>query len=519
MKTIATLLLFALAALPALAADPPNFDSGAYQYDAAGNIIRVGADWYAYDAFGRLAEATAKTPASPTNHQQFSYDPYGNATRWVTTPGPGGEQVFTVDTTTNRTTQVCFGGRCVASSYDAAGRQITGSGGTFQWDAVGMMTEANLPNRHEQYVYDANDERIVTISATTQTRLHTLRDLANKPVREVVHDDAADTWKWSKDYVYLGSALFAAYVAGEPGTAPQRHYHLDHLGTPRLITDSGGYELSRHTYWPFGQEAPGSKPEPTDRLRFTGHERDTDGVSAENDLDYMHARYYTPSGGKFLSVDPGGWDFTRPQSLNRYVYASSNPIGRVDPDGRDDREIIFKVIYGTGSKTKLNGAGGGTEAVVEADLMKLELVAKWNGKMGPSGVGGKVVLASAEGGVLPKSPDFEIKGGLQEGKTAASVKTVTDGKFEVEVNEGGTGFKVSNEAMSVKVPIKQVPGLSVEVGLTKTAWKNFATALSVLPANRYEIIPVVAGWILGIRDLKRESEMPPNLSLLPDGRH
>lgn len=47
----------------------------------------------------------------------------------------------------------------------------------------------------------------------------------------------------------------------------------------------------------------------------------------------MHARYYTPVGGRFLSMDPGGNALSRPQSWNRYAYAANSPISVVDPDG------------------------------------------------------------------------------------------------------------------------------------------------------------------------------------------
>jgi hypothetical protein len=49
----------------------------------------------------------------------------------------------------------------------------------------------------------------------------------------------------------------------------------------------------------------------------------------------MHARYYDPNLGRFLSVDPGkDWDLHHPQSWNLYTYARNNPINRVDPDGK-----------------------------------------------------------------------------------------------------------------------------------------------------------------------------------------
>jgi RHS repeat-associated protein len=70
-------------------------------------------------------------------------------------------------------------------------------------------------------------------------------------------------------------------------------------------------------------------------MKFTGHERD------DVNLDYMHARYYLPFGGRFLSVDPGkDWDDTKPQSWNLYTYARNNPVGNTDPNGKETRVFI-----------------------------------------------------------------------------------------------------------------------------------------------------------------------------------
>jgi RHS repeat-associated protein len=72
-------------------------------------------------------------------------------------------------------------------------------------------------------------------------------------------------------------------------------------------------------------------------LQFTAHERDAAALGG-GDLampDYMHARYYEMSLGRFLSVDPIGGKPRRPASFNRYVYAWNNPLRLVDPDGRE----------------------------------------------------------------------------------------------------------------------------------------------------------------------------------------
>jgi uncharacterized protein RhaS with RHS repeats len=68
----------------------------------------------------------------------------------------------------------------------------------------------------------------------------------------------------------------------------------------------------------------------------------------------MHARYYGPLLGRFLSVDPANSAVLQlPQTWNRYAYARGNPLRLIDPDGRKAQEAtkrlpnpfsIFEVI-------------------------------------------------------------------------------------------------------------------------------------------------------------------------------
>ena len=59
--------------------------------------------------------------------------------------------------------------------------------------------------------------------------------------------------------------------------------------------------------------------------------------------DYMHARYYSPNLGRFLSVDPVGGTVGSSQSWNRYSYVLNNPIVLVDPRGLAEEEPGNKV--------------------------------------------------------------------------------------------------------------------------------------------------------------------------------
>jgi RHS repeat-associated protein len=56
-------------------------------------------------------------------------------------------------------------------------------------------------------------------------------------------------------------------------------------------------------------------------------------------LDYMHARNYSPSRGRFLSLDSVLGNLLRPQSWNRFAYVMNDPVGFTDPTGRSPSGI------------------------------------------------------------------------------------------------------------------------------------------------------------------------------------
>ncbi len=101
----------------------------------------------------------------------------------------------------------------------------------------------------------------------------------------------------------------------------------DTQATPQLVA------AASRDYYPFGLEATtSSDPE---RMRFTGHQRDTHGHAGQtDDLDYMHARYYNPTVGRFLSPDPVRGQPEDAPELELVQLRSGNPLRYVDPDGR-----------------------------------------------------------------------------------------------------------------------------------------------------------------------------------------
>jgi len=293
----------------AAAESTPSWSTGSYAYDGSGNIKSIGAqESYKYDALGRLLRG--KVDAS--NIVYYTYDDFGN--QLSVTDGDAGTPVrFGVDRNTNRISQTTDPSGNSAggyANYDGEGNVVwTSVGDTFTYDAAGMVEESVVGGTRTIYLYSPTDERIASVIISgnaAASSAWTIRNPSGAVLTRLART-AAGAWSREEDYVYRDSRLLAARV-----NTPEkvRHFHPDHLGTPRLITGNGGVEVSRHTYYPFGAEVPPSTtPIHREPLKFTAHERD-----AAN-LDYLHARYYNPQWGRFLSVDPAraSADLSNPQ--------------------------------------------------------------------------------------------------------------------------------------------------------------------------------------------------------------
>lgn len=304
-----------------------DWGSGAYAYDGAGNIWGIGADRYYYDKASRLVTSAIAGGAAT---QSQTYDSFGNV-KTITTNGSA--RTFTMTgATTNLISSITDGASGTTGvTYDARGNVTTLKGNTFDYDVLGMARTAGGPARNWIYVYTPGEERIWAYDLAANRSTWTVRGLDNKPLAEWINDGTTG-WSGPVNYIYRNGTLHASYSAGRiPSTM---YYAPDHLGTPRRILDASGNVVGTHTYYGFGEEYTNSLQD-TQRLKFTAHERDFCCDGTKDAIDFMHARQYSGWAGRFLSVDPGGWDKHRPQTWNRYVYAENNPILKVDPDGRD----------------------------------------------------------------------------------------------------------------------------------------------------------------------------------------
>ena len=290
------------------------WSTGAYAYDGAGNVKAIGTHTFTYDKVNRLTAANVylePTSSTTLRTQSYTYDAFGN----VLTVGGGSARNTPTAPSTNRLT---------GATYDAAGNTLTWNGNTYAYDAFHMMWNYKTGTDEWIYLYNADDERTWSYK-TNNTSLWTLRGPDSKVLREYTTNGV---WSVAADYIYRGSKLLAAETP--QGTL---QFHLDHLGTPRLVSNSLGQQSAYHVYYPYGEEATAFNQD-TIRAKFTGHERDLGNPAGSgDDLDYMHARFFGPLTGRFLSVDLATGVPKQPQSWNRYAYTFGNPMNYRDPAG------------------------------------------------------------------------------------------------------------------------------------------------------------------------------------------
>jgi RHS repeat-associated protein len=203
-------------------------------------------------------------------------------------------------------------------TYDANGNMTRRNvGDTFQFDRANRMTSASLGG--SSYQYDGFGRRYKqTTSAGAEYTFYSQDG-------KVLFGDSRANQRYF-NYIYLGGSLVAKRTVPDSAPTEVFYQHTDALGSPVAFTDSQGVVLRRERLTAYGDVVDGTWK---DGHGFTGHQMDR-----STELVYMQQRYYDPTIGRFLSVDPVGPLEGPVQHFGRYHYASNNPYKYIDPDGR-----------------------------------------------------------------------------------------------------------------------------------------------------------------------------------------
>jgi RHS repeat-associated protein len=274
----------------------------AFDYDAAGQILKSGSTTFAYAA-GRLVSATDQHGTTT-----FTYD--RNRRRRVTSPSTvitytwdAADRLSAVTTDRNGDGQA---ETAATHTYDAAGqrqRSVITSGGVttttdFTYDGISLLSLAST-------------------TGTATTQLTYLRDELDHPRAVVV--DAPE----------LASPVTLALATTMRGDVV-------------AMTDGAGGSLATWSYDPYGKPLSStvtttallpdlalvSRIARLQVLRYAGYAYDE-----PSGLYYLSQRYYDPATCQFISRDPVGADGEE----SAYQYCGGDPVGKVDPSGPSSR--------------------------------------------------------------------------------------------------------------------------------------------------------------------------------------
>ncbi|MEW9700826.1 RHS repeat-associated core domain-containing protein [Paenibacillus sp. SI8] len=120
-----------------------------------------------------------------------------------------------------------------------------------------------------------------------------------------------------------GNGLVARVEANGNKVYYQHNGHGDVVG----ITDASGNTLNTYSYDLWGNPVT-SQETVAQPFRYSGEYYDN-----TTGLQYLRARWYDPSVGRFINEDTYEGQIDNPLSLNLYTYVSNNPLTHVDPSG------------------------------------------------------------------------------------------------------------------------------------------------------------------------------------------
>ncbi|WP_426573906.1 RHS repeat-associated core domain-containing protein [Aquihabitans sp. McL0605] len=182
---------------------------------------------------------------------------------------------------------------------------------TWSFDIAGYFTQ---PTGTFTYGYDTTGTRATKTDPDAVTTEFTYSAGAGLPLLLRQKTGSASTW------IIYGPGDQPIEQIDNAGTATWLHH--DQLGSVRLSTSStDGTEASRRTFNAYGTTKAQSGTQPL--LGYAGQY--TDG---ETGFQYLRARYYDPTTGQFLSVDPLVSITAAP-----LAYADQNPVHSGDPSG------------------------------------------------------------------------------------------------------------------------------------------------------------------------------------------
>jgi len=184
--------------------------------------------------------------------------------------------------------------------YDIENRLVSASGAktaSLTYDPMGRLWQVTGTSTNTRFLYDGDELVAEYDSSGTMARRYAHSDNVDDPVVQ--------------------------YDSATVGSAARKFLMPDERGSIAGLIANDGSSIAKNTYDEYG--IPGAVNQ--GRFQYTGQI-----WIAELGLYHYKARLYSPALGRFLQVDPVGYQ----DYINLYLYVGNDPISRLDPTGERD---------------------------------------------------------------------------------------------------------------------------------------------------------------------------------------
>ena len=309
---------------------------------------------YQYDGLNRLLRGTYLQPESSVTGRDYysellSYDINGNIStlKRFSAPGSGTTAEKKDDLVYN------YAGNRVVKITDGSGNisGYPGGGNTIAYDSNGNMVDM-IDKKIKAIGYNfLNLPKSIQITPATGKQInitYVYRADGIKLSKNFTQDTNIITTDYLDGFQYQHSALQPTVTDLKFVPTSEGYYnfennkyiynYVDHLGNVRLSYFNNGSNtevLEENNYYPFGLKHEGYNALAGNlsyQYKYNGKELQT-----ESGMYDYGARFYMPDIGRWGVVDPLAETSRR---WSPYTYAFNNPLRFIDPDGRQNEDII-----------------------------------------------------------------------------------------------------------------------------------------------------------------------------------
>ncbi|WP_310961148.1 SpvB/TcaC N-terminal domain-containing protein [Nocardioides terrisoli] len=357
-----------------------TFQDQSYTYDKVGNVVGEknsvpvppasqyggpSSQSFTYDDLYRLTGATGTYHYAPDDTRTYAlsltYDSLGDIltnhqTDTITEPG-GSSQLQAATshdwaygydgTQPNAVDQVAGGGTLSGQSNGKGSGHSPSSGTHYSYDPNGNQVGWTNDASHERRTLAWDDAgRLQSVTTNGQATRYRYDDQGNQVVS---YGPGGVTTTVNPYYTVVnGSRIVKTVLVGSqrvaqrdvdpdlPGGSALYYYHGDLNGSTAYVTDSQGRLFEHLEYFATGAPWVDEVSDP----HVIAHLYTSHPYSSVTQLSYYGARYYDPTLDQFISPDPAmqpspAAAIDDPMALQPYSYVDNNPVGHVDPDGRE----------------------------------------------------------------------------------------------------------------------------------------------------------------------------------------